>query len=140
MIGWIWVLALAFSSGIVGEHDAMIAVFKISQEGKEILVDLTFDKEDYHSITGLKSTDLNEEQLTQYLNETTDWKINGHTAEHLTVYSVDIQGEHYHAECRMESNEEHITTFSIRNEFLLPLDGHSNICLLYTSPSPRDRG
>ena len=139
MILLIITLASIFSN-IGLPHDAMIAVFRISQEGKELLVEINFDQEDYHFITGSTADEMNPIQLSHYLNKTIEWDINEQPYKNnLTVEKVDKKGEHYLASCRISSTEYKISSLSIRNEFLSPLKGHSNICLLYTSPSPRDQ-
>ena len=139
MIGILWALALLFTTETVSEHDAMIAVFKVSQEGQEIQLEVNFDIEDYHTINNLSADEVNASQLTQYLNKTTNWTFNGEAlADKIMVTDLVAQGEHYHAICRVGSMESNISEISIKNEFLLPLEGHSNIIMIDLNGKSRD--
>lgn len=119
-------------------HDAMIAVFKLSLEGEDLTLDLSFDIEDYCISLSTKQKEVTVEQLTQYLNEVTSWEINDSSSASLTVTSLTIKGEHYHATCKLSTINTDINKLDILNKFLLPIEGHSNIIMLDLNDTFRD--
>ncbi len=118
-------------------HDAVIAVFNLSQHDNDLSLSIVFDIEDYHTVHNIEKTSITTEHLGQYINESTNWQINGKELE-LEVESISKENDHYKAICKTIQFREGIKDIDVRNQFLLTIEGHSNIVMLDINDTFRD--
>ncbi|MEM7573936.1 MAG: hypothetical protein AAF433_13600 [Bacteroidota bacterium] len=121
-------LALA-SFSAPEEHDVAMAVFRLSVDDAGLSLQINFDREDYCKTSDLSLEAVNRVQLQTYLEQTTNWVING-KKQALIVEEVTAEREHFKATCRFPRVEGAVQQLLLQNEFMLGVDQQSNVIML----------
>lgn len=111
------------------EHDAVMAMFKVEQKADQVQLKLSFDIQDYLSSQNLTKNQVSIEQLKNYLNASTQWLFNDIRAE-IIVKEINVQRDHFLADCEFDLANMEINKLVIKNEFLIGVKGHSNIIMM----------
>ena len=118
-------------------HDAVIAVFNLTEKNNELFLQVTFDVQDFLISQNLKENLVTNEKVFDYLNTTTQWKINDKTLK-LKLKNFSKDNEHYQIECNLGKWNETIKTVAISNDFFTDINKHSNIIMLNLQNTFRD--
>ncbi len=118
-------------------HDAVIAVFKLSSQENKLMLDITFDIQDYIEHTGQSNESLESTDFHTYLTRHTAWKINEKEAD-IHVVEIKKDGDHFRVSCQLQNVPFDVRSLKITNEFFLHVPSHSNIIMVDLHDSFRD--
>lgn len=118
-------------------HESVSATFNVIEKGYVLLLEIDFDEENYIKFGNAKSLEVTKKDFTKYLEETTSWEIDG---ELITpqILSIKTNRAHTKVVCFLSKVKKNISTIKVKNEFLIDVEGHSNIIKLDVNNSFKD--
>lgn len=130
-------LIIAFFTLSSKPHDSISATFNVIERGHVILLEIDFDEENYIKFGNANSLEVTKEDFNVYLNETTSWEFDG---EVITpqILSIKTNREHTKVICFLSKAKKNIKTIKVKNEFLIDVEGHSNIIKIDVNNSFKD--
>jgi len=113
----------------ISTHESISATFNVIKRGHVLMLEIDFDEENFIKFGESESLRVSKKDFKKYLDKTTSWEIDG---KKLVPQILEIkQGEHHtKVICFLSKDSENIKTVTIKNEFLLDVDSHSNIIKL----------
>ncbi|MEM9546599.1 MAG: hypothetical protein AAGA77_11545 [Bacteroidota bacterium] len=121
--------ALLLSGKSYDVHEVAIAVFTIEKKDHNILLELTFDRDDYLEYNHLQSHELTLAQVEIYLNENLNISFDGETCKLLETKLIE-KNPHVLFSALLRSDDGPIKNIEIQNTFLNSIEGHSNIVMI----------
>ncbi len=116
-------------SNTITMHDAVTATFNVVDKGHVLLLEIDFDLHDYAKFNTVHNNQVSKTSFSNYLNKTTSWSFNGEPILP-KVLSIKPNGHQAKAVCFLSTSRTDIKTVTIKNKFLLGVEGHSNIIKL----------
>ena len=120
-------------------HDSVSATFNIIERGHVLVLEIDFDTFNFLKLDAAKSIKVTKEDLSNYLNKTTSWEIDG---EKLIPQVLKIESKEHHTKviCLLanSNSNKNIKSIKIKNEFLLNVTEHSNIIELDVNDTFKD--
>lgn len=107
-------------------HDSISATFNVIERGHVLMLEIDFDTFNFLKLDASTSIKVTKEDFSAYLNKTTVWEINH---EKLIPKVLSIKSSNYHTKviCLLAKSSKNIKSISIKNEFLLNVETHTNI-------------
>lgn len=128
------ILIIAFFALLnIGEtnnlHESISANFNVIKRGHVLMLEIDFDEENFIKSGESSSLRVSKEDFSKYLHKTTTWEFDG---KKIIPLVLDVkQGEHHtKVICYLSNYKENIKSVTIKNEFLLNVESHSNIVKL----------
>ncbi len=118
-------------------HDTPVAMFQISQQGENILVDVSFHTKDFVKSAKVSEDQLDEEVIQQYMQENTTFRVNSKRIP-LNVTYYSSKKEHIRVKGNLELIDESISSLKIKNTCLIDVMGHENIMYINLNGTVKD--
>lgn len=118
-------------------HDVPLAIFHIKESNAELKIDITFDLEDYSKSLGIKTTEINLENVQNYLLKSTSFQFNDQIAN-LKVSDVKIIKDHIRIKGNFGESETMVKTIKVENRCLNNVPHHSNIIQIDLNNKSKD--
>lgn len=127
-----------FLSGIFTPvHDVPVAIFHITESNGIIEIDITFDLEDFSKSLDNKATEVNLENVQNYLTKNTCFQFNSQVAN-LKISEVIIVRDHIKVKGSFGKTMESIDTIKIKNTCLNNISRHSNVIQIDLNNESKD--
>jgi len=118
-------------------HDVPMATFHITESNAVIKLDITFDVEDFSKSLDIETTDINTENMENYLTENTSFLFNDKVAR-LKISEVKIVRDHIKVKGNFGKSALMIKTIKVENRCLNNVPRHSNIIQIDINDKSRD--
>jgi len=118
-------------------HDVPIATFHITESNAILKIDITFDLEDFSKSLNIKTTEINLENVQNYLTENTSFQFNDQVSN-LTISEVKIIRDHIKVKGNFGKSGMLIKTIKVENRCLNNVRRHSNIIQIDLNNKSRD--
>lgn len=118
-------------------HDIQVAFFKIHQEGKELKLELIFEKEDAIQQLRISEKDLFSAVIESYVLDHFSIEINGQKSKY-AFCNIEFKEDHIIMHGKAFLTTKKIQNVAIKNSCLNSVDGHSNIIELRLNNQERD--
>ncbi len=131
-------ISTIFLNGIfTPTHDVPVAIFHITESNGMLEVDITFDLEDFSKSLGIKTTEVNLENMQNYLNKNTSFQFNAQVVN-LELSEVQIIRDHIKVKGNFGKTIKNINTIKIENTCLNDVFRHSNVIHIDLNNKSRD--
>lgn len=122
-------LALLNIGEIDNFHESISATFNVIKRGHVLMLEIDFDDENFIKSGASSSLRISREDFSKYLHKTTSWEFDG---KKIIPQVLEIKSGEHHTKviCYLSKYRENIKTVTIKNEFLLNVESHSNIVKL----------
>ena len=110
-------------------HESISATFNVIKRGHVLMLEIDFDEESFIKSGESSSLHISKEDFSKYLHKTTSWEFDG---EKIIPQVLEIKSGEHHTKviCFLSKYKENIKSVTIKNEFLLIVESHSNIVKL----------
>lgn len=118
-------------------HESISATFNVIKRGHVLMLEIDFDEENFIKFGESNSLHISKEDFSRYLHKTTSWQFDG---KKLIPKVLDIKSGEHHTKviCYLSKYKENIKSVTIKNEFLLNVESHSNIVKLDINSTFKD--
>lgn len=110
-------------------HESISATFNVIKRGHVLMLEIDFDEENFIKSGESISLRITKEDFSKYLHKTTSWEFDG---EKIIPQVLELKSGEHHTKviCYLSKYKENIKSVTIKNEFLLNIESHSNIVQL----------
>ena len=130
-------LLLTFLKMSIYSHDVQIAVYNIAETEDELIIEITFEKDDLTKVLKKKDASEISDQIQSYIKKHLSIQLNQNAAP-LKFMKVVEEGKHFKVKAKSPKSYTSLHQVDIQNTCLLHLDGHSNIIQLRLNQKERD--
>lgn len=132
-----FVSAILLSKLFAPVHDVPIATFHITESNAVLKIDITFDLEDFSKSLNIKTTEINLENVQNYLAKNTSFQFNDQVAN-LKISEVKIVRDHIKVKGNFGKSEIIIKTIKVENSCLSNVPHHSNVIQIDLNNKSKD--
>ena len=118
-------------------HESISTTFNVVKRGHVLMLEIDFDEENFTKFAVSKSLHVSSKDFSKYLNKTTSWVFDG---QKIVPQVLEIKSDEHHTKvtCFLSKYKENIKSVTIKNEFLINVESHSNIVQLDINNTYKD--
>jgi len=118
-------------------HDIQVAYFKIYENQKNIIVDITFEKDDIVGIFNKDVSKISDEDLIKYVKKHFSIKVD-QIKQEMDLGDVSYKSKHITMKGKIASRTTSANSIEVYNSCLLDIEDHSNIIKIRLNDQERD--